>query len=371
MDGSRVVTVLIAVWAGDTLAYFGGRLVGRHKMAPRPRRARRGRGSSSDSAATIFVAFVALYKQDFLTIGQSIVLGVVLAIAAPLGDLFESLLKRDADVKDSGTLLGGHGGDARPDRRVPLRRPGRVLRDPRLHRASPVRDRASGLAGGCHPRSQARRPSGHVSRRARSAPVRTGHPARGGHTVRMTRVALLGATGSIGRQALEVIEANPELELVAATSGLDADRRPRAADPGRRRPDRAARARRAGRRPERRRSASPGCPATMWALEHGVTLALANKESLVAAGELALAAQRAGRRRADPGRQRALGALPVRAAGEPESARPHRERRPVPRPHRATSSPTSRPARRSRIRPGRWARRSRSTRRRSRTRASR
>ena len=57
-----------------------------------------------------------------------------------------------------------------------------------------------------------------------------------------------------------------------------------------------------------------GLAPTMWALEHGVTLALANKESLVAAGDLALAARKRGGGRADPGRQRALGALPVRAA---------------------------------------------------------
>jgi phosphatidate cytidylyltransferase len=56
------------------------------------------------------VTFVALYEEDFLTIPQSLVLGAVLAIAAPLGDLFESLLKRDMDVKDTGRLLGGHGG---------------------------------------------------------------------------------------------------------------------------------------------------------------------------------------------------------------------------------------------------------------------
>ena len=67
----------------------------------------------------------------------------------------------------------------------------------------------------------------------------------------MTRVALLGATGSIGRQALEVIEATPSLELVACDVRLDTDRRPRAADPGGRRPDRAARPGRAGRRPQR------------------------------------------------------------------------------------------------------------------------
>ena len=60
--------------------------------------------------SVIFVAFIALYKQHFISTPHAIVLGVVLAIAAPLGDLFESLLKRDAGVKDSGTLLGGHGG---------------------------------------------------------------------------------------------------------------------------------------------------------------------------------------------------------------------------------------------------------------------
>jgi phosphatidate cytidylyltransferase len=103
-------TVLIAVWAGDTFAYFGGRLLGRHKMAPATSPGKTWEGFVFGTAATVFVAFVALYKQDFLTIPQSIVLGVVLAVAGPLGDLFESLLKRDAGVKDSGALLGGHGG---------------------------------------------------------------------------------------------------------------------------------------------------------------------------------------------------------------------------------------------------------------------
>lgn len=105
-----VYTVLLAVWAGDTLAYLGGRLLGRHKMAPTTSPGKTWEGFVFGTAATVFVAFIALYKQHFLTTPQSIVLGVVLAVAAPLGDLFESLLKRDAGVKDSGTLLGGHGG---------------------------------------------------------------------------------------------------------------------------------------------------------------------------------------------------------------------------------------------------------------------
>jgi phosphatidate cytidylyltransferase len=105
-----LITVLVAVWAGDTFAYFGGRLLGRHKLAPSTSPGKTWEGLVFGTAATIFVTFVALYKQHFLTIGQSVVLGVVIATAGPIGDLFESLLKRDAEVKDSGTLLGGHGG---------------------------------------------------------------------------------------------------------------------------------------------------------------------------------------------------------------------------------------------------------------------
>ena len=63
-----------------------------------------------DAIFKTLVAFVAFYKQGFLTIGQSIVVGVVIAIAAPTGDLFESLLKREAKVKDSSHIIPGHGG---------------------------------------------------------------------------------------------------------------------------------------------------------------------------------------------------------------------------------------------------------------------
>jgi 1-deoxy-D-xylulose-5-phosphate reductoisomerase len=109
----------------------------------------------------------------------------------------------------------------------------------------------------------------------------------------VTRIALLGATGSIGRQALEVIGANPELELAAAASGSEPiDGLAPLTQVG-------------GDLTELLDRAQPdvvlnavvgfaGLPATLWALERGVTLALANKESLVAAGELALAAQERG-----------------------------------------------------------------------------
>jgi phosphatidate cytidylyltransferase len=103
-------TVILAVWAGDTLAYVGGRLLGRHRMAPNTSPGKTWEGFVFGTAATIFVAFVCNYKQHFLSVPQSIALGVVLAVAGPLGDLFESMLKRDAGVKDSGRLLAGHGG---------------------------------------------------------------------------------------------------------------------------------------------------------------------------------------------------------------------------------------------------------------------
>jgi phosphatidate cytidylyltransferase len=105
-----VFAVLIAVWADDTVAYLIGRLLGRHKFSPALSPAKTWEGFLAGTVAAVFVTFVALYDQDFLSIPESLVLGAVVAIAGALGDLFESALKRDMQVKDSGTLLAGHGG---------------------------------------------------------------------------------------------------------------------------------------------------------------------------------------------------------------------------------------------------------------------
>jgi phosphatidate cytidylyltransferase len=111
-DNGRLATfaVLLAVWAGDIGAFFAGRLIGRHKLAPALSPAKTWEGFLFGTAATVFVTFVALYKQDYLSIGESLLLGFVIAIAGPLGDLFESALKRDMQVKDAGRLLAAHGG---------------------------------------------------------------------------------------------------------------------------------------------------------------------------------------------------------------------------------------------------------------------
>jgi phosphatidate cytidylyltransferase len=107
-----IFTVLLAVWASDTAAYFAGRLVGRHKLAAVMSPGKTWEGFVAGFAASVLVAFFALYqdRNEFLEIWEALVLGAVLAIAGTIGDLFESAVKRDMQVKDTGRLLGGHGG---------------------------------------------------------------------------------------------------------------------------------------------------------------------------------------------------------------------------------------------------------------------
>jgi|SRR4051794_4426154 len=105
-------TVLITVWAADTFAYFAGRLFGKHKLAPSLSPGKTWEGFVVGSLAGIFASFIALYdtRHTYLNSWQAVVLGLVVVLAAAAGDLFESMLKRDMEVKDTGRLLGGHGG---------------------------------------------------------------------------------------------------------------------------------------------------------------------------------------------------------------------------------------------------------------------
>jgi phosphatidate cytidylyltransferase len=105
-------TILLTVWAADTFAYFGGKLLGRHKLAPTLSPGKTWEGFVIGSIAGVFVSFVALYdtRHTYLRVWEAILLGLVVVLAAVVGDLFESMLKRDMQVKDTGRLLGGHGG---------------------------------------------------------------------------------------------------------------------------------------------------------------------------------------------------------------------------------------------------------------------
>jgi phosphatidate cytidylyltransferase len=106
------LTVVLAVFASDTLAYLTGRVVGRHALAPRLSPKKTWEGLVGGIVGGVFVTFVALYdaRHHYLSSWQAVVLGLVVVAATVMGDLFESALKRDLEVKDTGRLLGGHGG---------------------------------------------------------------------------------------------------------------------------------------------------------------------------------------------------------------------------------------------------------------------
>ena len=107
---------VLLTWASDVGAYFTGRLVGRTKLMPSVSPAKTVEGSLGGIALSVAVGWVyvryLLVPQGQLGLSPVgiVVFGVVIAIAAQLGDLFESLLKREAGIKDSSGLLPGHGG---------------------------------------------------------------------------------------------------------------------------------------------------------------------------------------------------------------------------------------------------------------------
>jgi phosphatidate cytidylyltransferase len=109
-DGmSALLTIVFGTWAGDTMAYFAGRLFGSTPMAPVLSPKKTWEGFAGGVVGTIVtVCFIGLYTP--LGALDSLALGAAIAITGPLGDLFESLIKRDAQIKDSGRGIPGHGG---------------------------------------------------------------------------------------------------------------------------------------------------------------------------------------------------------------------------------------------------------------------
>src|SRR6478735_8983424 len=105
-----VIVVLGATFLTDTAAYAGGRLFGRHPLAPRisPNKTIEGLAFGFVGGTAGFW-FAGLY-QDWLPGIDALIMGMCIAIVAPMGDLFESMLKRDLDVKDTGNVFGPHGG---------------------------------------------------------------------------------------------------------------------------------------------------------------------------------------------------------------------------------------------------------------------
>ena len=105
-----IIDVLVGTFAGDTGAYLGGRMFGATPMAPTisPNKTTEGLGIGF-IVGVAAVWFAGLY-QNWLSGVDALALGVAVCAAAPVGDLFESYLKREAGTKDTGTLFGAHGG---------------------------------------------------------------------------------------------------------------------------------------------------------------------------------------------------------------------------------------------------------------------
>jgi phosphatidate cytidylyltransferase len=135
-DGAfAVLYLLLVVWSGDIFAYYVGRAIGRHRLAPRisPKKSWEGAAASIIGSMIVGTSLLVYNRQvaerlfDWKLLTQTSVLAgrptpehnavwtailvsVSVNIAAQLGDLVESMMKRGAEMKDSGTLLPGHGG---------------------------------------------------------------------------------------------------------------------------------------------------------------------------------------------------------------------------------------------------------------------
>jgi phosphatidate cytidylyltransferase len=108
--GGIIVDILVGTYAGDSGAYIGGRWFGRRLLAPSVSPNKTVEGLLIGMGIAVLATCLAGAYQDWLSGTDALLLGIGVACAAPLGDLFESFVKRDAGTKDTGRLFGPHGG---------------------------------------------------------------------------------------------------------------------------------------------------------------------------------------------------------------------------------------------------------------------
>jgi len=109
--GYLIISILSTIWICDSAAFFGGVSLGKHKLFPRVSPKKSWEGALFGFVFAILTMLLAkVIILDFLSWTSVIIIGVIIGIIGQIGDLIESLFKRDAGVKDSSTLIPGHGG---------------------------------------------------------------------------------------------------------------------------------------------------------------------------------------------------------------------------------------------------------------------
>lgn len=107
--GWEVFMLFVLIWSSDSFAYFAGRMFGKHKMAPTISPKKTWEGFIGGVVCTLILGFFIEQNMPELR-ANWIIMGLLVSIFAPLGDLVESQLKRTFGVKDSGNIIPGHGG---------------------------------------------------------------------------------------------------------------------------------------------------------------------------------------------------------------------------------------------------------------------
>jgi phosphatidate cytidylyltransferase len=109
--GYLIISIMIAIWICDSAAFFIGSAFGKHKLFPRvsPNKSWEGAIAGFVFAIVSMIAAKAIFL-DIITLTDSIIIGTIVGTVGQIGDLVESLVKRDAGVKDSSAIIPGHGG---------------------------------------------------------------------------------------------------------------------------------------------------------------------------------------------------------------------------------------------------------------------